>query len=56
MINRLLDHLEETKRLVAETRAGLSQVKEEDLVEVLHQCEQLTQNQIRMLNRALRKL
>lgn len=55
MIGRLLDHLEESKRLFTESRSGLTK-KEGELIDLLYECEQLTQNQIRILNRALRKL
>lgn len=56
MVNRLIDQLEVTKRMFAETRAELKQPEHAALVEVLHQCEQLTMNQIRLLSRALRRL
>lgn len=53
-IARLLDHLEETMRLFAEGREGLT-AKDGELIDVLHECEQLTRNQMRMLNRARRR-
>lgn len=53
-IGRLLDHLEETLRLFAEGRDGLSP-QDEELIDLLHECEQLTRNQIRILNRALKR-
>lgn len=53
-IGRLLDHLEESKRLFAESRSGLTK-QDSELIDLLHDCEQLTQNQIRILNRALRR-
>ena len=55
IISRLLDHLDETKRLFAESRASLPR-EAEALIDILHDCEQLTQNQVRLLHRALRRL
>lgn len=55
IVNRLLDHLEESKRLFAESRSAVPK-NTGDLIDILHDCEQLTQNQIRLLNRALRRL
>ena len=54
-IARLLDHLEETLRLFAEGRDGLAPNRDGELIDVLHECEQLTRNQVRMLTRARKR-
>lgn len=53
-INRLLDHLEESKRLFVDSRKGLGK-EDAELIEALHDCEQLARNQIRILTRALKR-
>lgn len=55
VIHRLLDHLEETKRLFAEERLHLEE-KANHVIDIMHDCEQLTRNQIQLLHRALRRL
>lgn len=53
-INRLLDHVEESKRLFSESRNGL-QKEDAELIHALYECEQLARNQIRILTRALKR-
>lgn len=55
-IGRLLDHLHETQRLFAESRSGLEASDYVDLIDVLHECEQLVRSQIHLLTRARQRL
>lgn len=55
-LGRLLDHLHETQRLFAESRLNLEEANHVDLVEVLHECEQLVRTQIHLLTRARQRL
>lgn len=52
ILGRLIDHLEETKRLIDESRSSLEDLDRKDLVEILHECEQSTRTQIHLLTRA----
>lgn len=52
ILSRLIDHLEETRRLMEESRAGLEEIRRDDLIDLLHECEQLTRTQIHLLTRA----
>lgn len=55
-IGRLLDHLHETQRLFDECRSNLADPKGSDLVDILHDCEQLVRSQIHLLTRARQRL
>lgn len=55
-IHRLLDALEENRRLFEESRHSLQEPPHGELIEILHDCEQLGKSQVRLLQRALRRL
>lgn len=53
---RVLERLEESRRIVAESLDGLDPEKEKELYDALLEVEQLTQTQINIVRRAQRRL